>query len=99
MRCELAWFGHVTLQDNFSNTFLQGTLERGQHRGQQKKFWMDSVKVWTSLALPMPELLRVASRRKDRTRISAEASLVSLHPYPHPPPPTPPTTHLVSGLT
>ena len=44
MRCELAWFGHVTLQDNFSNTFLQGTLERGQHRGQQKKFWMDNVK-------------------------------------------------------
>ena len=34
---------------------------------------MHSVKEWASL--PMPELLKMASRRKDWKRISAEASL------------------------
>ena len=35
---------------------------------------MDKVEEWTSL--PMPELLAMASRRKDWTKISAESSLM-----------------------
>ena len=37
--------------------------------------WMDNVKDRTSL--PMPELLTMASRRKDWKRVSAESSLKS----------------------
>ena len=35
-RRKLAWFGHVTLDDNLSKTILQGILEGGRHRGRQR---------------------------------------------------------------
>ena len=74
-RRKLAWFGHVTRHNSLSKTILQGTLEGGRRRGRQRKCWMINIKKWTSL--PMPELLRKASCRKDWERISAESSLVS----------------------
>ena len=37
-RRELAWFGHFTRHDSLSRTILQGTLESGRRRGQQRKF-------------------------------------------------------------
>ena len=48
-RWKLTWFGHVTRHDSLSKTVLQGTLEGGQHHGQQRKCWTDDIKVWTSL--------------------------------------------------
>ena len=38
------------------------------------KFWMDNIKEWA--ALPMLELLMIASRRKDWKRISVESSFL-----------------------
>ena len=72
---KLAWFRHVTHENNLSKTILQGTLDGGGCCHQQKKCWMDNIKQWTSL--PMPELLTRASCRKDWKRISAELSLMS----------------------
>ena len=80
---------HVTCHGSLSKTILQGTSEGGRHRGQQRKCWMNNIKVWTSL--PMPELLTGASCRKEWKSVSAESSLM-------PPPPPPPTTQLVKGL-
>ena len=74
-RRKLAWFGQVTRHDSLSKTILQGTLEGGQHRGRERKCWMDSIKDWTSL--PMPELITRASCRKDWKMISSESSLMS----------------------
>ena len=74
-----AWFGHVTQHDSLSKIILQGTFEGGWC-SQQRNWWMDNIKEWTSL--PMPELLTRASCRKDGKRISAELSIMStpLHP-------------------
>ena len=84
-RRKLAWFGHVTHHDTFCRTILQGTLEGVQHRVRQRKCWMDNILEWTTLF--MPELLTMASCRKDWKRISAESSLMS-----------PLTTQSVKGL-
>ena len=40
-----------------SRTILQDTLEVGRRRGRQRKCWMNKVKEWTSL--PMPVMLTV----------------------------------------
>ena len=69
----------------FAKTIFHGSLEGGRRRGRQRKCWLDNVKEWTPL--PMPELLTMASRRKDWKRISAESSVMS-----------PPTTRSVKGL-
>ena len=61
-RQKLAWFGHVTRHDNLSKIILQGILEDGQGRDQQRKCWMDNIKEQT--CLPMSELLSMASFRK-----------------------------------
>ena len=63
-----------------SRTILQGTLEGWRHCFQTRKWWMDNTKEWTSL--PMPELLMMASHRKDWRRISAELCLILPHPHP-----------------
>ena len=73
-RRKLAGFRHVTYYDSLSKTILQGTLEVGRRRGQQKKCWPDNATQWTSL--PMPELLTRTSCRKD-WKIFAESSLTS----------------------
>ena len=75
-RRKLGWFGHATRHDSLSKTILQGNLEGGRRRGRQRKCWMDNINEWTYL--PMPELLKRASCRKDWKRISAESSLTSL---------------------
>ena len=62
-RQKLAWFGHVQRHIRLSKTILQGTLEGGRRRGQQRKCWMDSIKEWTSL--PMTELFTRSSCRQD----------------------------------
>ena len=49
-------------------------LEGGRCRGRQKKRWTDNIEERTFLA--MPELLMMASRRKDRLMISAGSSLM-----------------------
>ena len=74
-RRKLAWFRHVTRHDSLSRTIPQSTLEGGRRRGRQRKCWMDNIKEWTYL--PLPELLTMASCRKDWKRISAESSLKS----------------------
>ena len=61
-----AWFWHVTHHNSFSQIILQGTLEGGQCHGLQRKCWMDNIIEWTSL--PVPEVLAVASNRKDWKR-------------------------------
>ena len=75
-RRKLAWIGHVTRHDSLSKTILKGTLEGGRFLGQQRKCWMDNIKEWAST--PTPELLTMASCRKDWKRISAESSLMSV---------------------
>ena len=84
-RRKLTWFQHVTHHDSLSKTILQGTLEGGQHHGQQRQCWMGNIKQWRSL--PMQELLIRASSRKDWKKISAKLSLMSV-----------PMTQLVIGL-
>ena len=74
-RQKLARFAHVTYHEGLSKTILQGTLEGGQHCGQQQKCWMDNIKEWTFL--PMLKLLTRASCRTDWKRISAESSFIS----------------------
>ena len=73
------WRKH-TRHDSFSNTIFYGCFGGRRRRGQQRKYWMDNVKEWT--LLPMPELLKTPSRKKDRKRIAAESFLI--HPHPHP---------------
>ena len=69
-RQALAWFGNVMGYNSLLKTILQGTLEGGQCYSWQRKCWMDNVKDWTSLS--MPELLTMASHRKDWKRISTD---------------------------
>ena len=76
---KLACFGHVTSYDSLSKTILRGTMEGGRRLGRQKKCWM-----------PLPELLTMASWRKDQKKIPAESSLMPPHP--------PPTTQSIKGL-
>ena len=59
-----------------SKNILQGTVEGGRRRGQQRKCRMDNIKEWTFL--PVPELLTRASRRNEWKRISAKSSKSSL---------------------
>ena len=80
-RRKLAWFEHVTRHDSLSKTILQGTLEGGRRRGRQRKCWKD-IRELTFLL--RPELLTMASCRKDWERISAGSSLSGSLP----PPPT-----------
>ena len=74
-RRKLAWFGHVTHHNSLSKTILQGNLEGERRRVRQRKCWMDNIT--ESISLPMPELLTMASCRKDWKRISAASSLMS----------------------
>ena len=73
-RRKIAWFDYVTRQGSLSKAFLQGTLEGEKRFGRQRKCWIDNVKQLTSL--PMPEVLMMASCKKDWKRISVESSLV-----------------------
>lgn len=45
---EFVRFGHITL----FKVFLRGTLERGRHRGLQRKNWLDNIKQWTDHTMP-----------------------------------------------
>ena len=60
--------------DSLFKTILQGTLEGGRRFGRPRTRWMDNVKEWTSL--PMPVRLTMVFCRKDRNRISAKSSLM-----------------------
>ena len=88
-----AWFRHVTYHNGLSKKHPSGHLGVWRTPWSERKCWTDNVKEWTSLS--MPELLTMASRRKDRKKISDESSLLSLPP--HPPPPNL-TTQSVIGL-
>ena len=61
-RKKLAWCGHVACHYSLTKTFLQGTLQDGRRPGRLRKCWLYNIKKWTSL--PIPELLRMASRKK-----------------------------------
>ena len=50
-RRQLAWFGHITRHGSLSKTILQGSLEGGQRRGQQRKCWTDNIKEWAYLLI------------------------------------------------
>ena len=65
-RQKLAWFGHVTRQDNLTKTIFHDILEGWRRRGRQRKCWMDNTKEQTSL--PIPEMLTTASCRKKTGR-------------------------------
>ena len=84
-RRKLAWFRHVKRLYSLSKTILRGTLEGGQRCGRQKKCWMNNMKEWVSL--PVPLMLTRTACRKDWKMISAESSLMS-----------PLTTQSVKGL-
>ena len=49
----------------------------------QRKWWVDKIRVWTSL--PVPERLTMTSHRRDGKRMSAESSFM----FPTPPPDVP----------
>ncbi|XP_071488121.1 uncharacterized protein [Diadema antillarum] len=68
-RRKLAWFGHVTRHDCLSKTVMQGTVEGGRCRGQQRKSWLDNAKEWT--ALPLADLLIAAQDRAGWKRSTA----------------------------
>ena len=53
---------------------FRATWRMGDAVVRQRKRWMDNVKEWT--IMPMPELLTIASRRKDWNRISAETPVM-----------------------
>lgn len=57
-RRHLVCFGHVTPHDTLSKTVLQGTLEGGQHRSDQRKSWITIVKEW--IDRPVQDLLIIA---------------------------------------
>ena len=54
-RRKFTWFGHVTFLDSLTKIIFQDPLEGGPLHGRQRK--------WT--AQPMPEVLTMASHRKD----------------------------------
>ena len=77
----VATLDRVTHHDSLSKTILQGTLEGGRRRGQQRKFWMDNNKEWTSLL--MPELLTKASCRKGLLQKRLEEKRLNRPSCPH----------------
>ena len=75
-RRKLAWFGHVTHVVATASPKPSFRAPRGgRRRGWQRKYWMDNIKMCTSL--PMPELFTKAFYRKGWKRICAESSLMS----------------------
>ena len=38
-KSKMAWFGHVLRHDTLTKIILQGTVEGGRRRGQQRKNW------------------------------------------------------------
>ena len=37
------WFGHVSRSAGLTKTILQGTVQGGRRRGQQKKHWENNI--------------------------------------------------------
>ena len=74
-RRKLAWFGHVTHCNSLSKLSFRALWEVGDNVAGRRKCWMANIKEQTSL--PMPELLTMASCRKDWKSISPESSLRS----------------------
>ena len=62
-RRKLAWFGHVTHCNSISKLSFRALWEVGDSVAGRRKCWMANIKEQTSL--PMPELLTMASCRKD----------------------------------
>ena len=61
---------------NLSKTISQGTLEDGRRSGRLRERWVDNVEQGTFW--PMPELLTMASRRKDWNCLSARPTTQSV---------------------
>ena len=80
-RPKLPWFRNVTRPDSLSNLSFRAPWRPGE-------LWSAGNDKWTTSRIgrfhaPMPELLTMTSRRKDRKRISAKSFLMSLHPLPY----------------
>ena len=73
-RRKLARFEHVTRHDSLFNTILQGTLEDGRRRGQQRKCWMDNIK--SEHFCSCQNCSQGHPEEKDWKRISAESSVI-----------------------
>ena len=86
---------YVTHHDNLSNTILQGTLEGWRCRVRHRKYWMNNIKEWTSLAHA-----RTVQRGLLQKRLDEGLCWIFLHvPPPHPPPPVQLTTQSVKALS
>ena len=94
-RRKMAWFGHVLRHDTLTKIILQGTVEGGRRRGQQRKSWLDNKKVWTSwldnikewTGMKLHELLAAAQDRQMWRSLSVDVYTRS-----------PPTTALITQL-
>ena len=48
-KSKLKWFGHVSTLSGLAKTILQGTVQGGRRKGQQKKHWENNISGWTGL--------------------------------------------------
>ena len=46
---------------------MQGTMPGARRRGRPRTVWMDNIKTWTGLGLPMEESIRMTEDR-DKSR-------------------------------
>ena len=60
------WWRVLPRHDNLFRTTPRGTLEGGQRRGRQRKFWVDNINEWTSL--PVSNLSRVLIQKKKKEK-------------------------------
>ena len=77
---KLKWFGHVSRSSGLAKMILQGTVQGGRKRGQQKKGWENNIAEWTGLKFC--DAVREAEnkikwRERVATSVAAQRSLTT----------------------
>ena len=67
-KCKLKWFGHVSRSSGFAKTILQGIVQGGRRKGQQKKRWENNIAEWTGLKFC--NAVREAGNKIKRERVA-----------------------------
>ena len=65
---KLKWFGHVSRSSGFAKTILQGIVQGGRRKGQQKKRWENNIAEWTGLKFC--NAVREAGNKIKRERVA-----------------------------
>ena len=65
---KLKWFGHVSRSSGFAKTILQGIVQGGRRKGQQKKHWENNIAEWTGLKFC--NAVREAGNKIKRERVA-----------------------------